>query len=90
MNLADNILSNLPRGELPGSSITAHKLRRAIMFQIDAGSSPNPYCDGLTRRSFVQLGVAGMASTGLADVMRAKAMSAESRGKKDTSAILIW
>ena len=32
------------------------------MLKIDAGSSPNPYCDGLTRRSFVQLGVAGMAS----------------------------
>ena len=60
------------------------------MLKIDAGSTPNPYCDGLTRRSFVQLGVAGVASAGLADVMRAKAMSAESRGKKDTSAILIW
>ena len=32
------------------------------MLKIDAGSSPSPYCDGLTRRSFVQLGVAGMAS----------------------------
>ena len=60
------------------------------MLKIDAGSAPNPYCDGLTRRSFVQLGVAGMASAGLGDVMRAKAISAESRGKKDTSAILIW
>ena len=60
------------------------------MLKIDAGSAPNPYCDGLTRRSFVQLGVAGMASAGLADVLRAKAHSAESRGKKETSAILIW
>lgn len=57
------------------------------MLKIDAGSAPNPYCDGLTRRSFVQLGVAGMASVGMGEVMRAKAASTS---KKDTSAILIW
>ena len=31
------------------------------------------YCDGLSRRSFLQLGVAGVASVSLADVLRAKA-----------------
>ncbi len=59
------------------------------MLRIDAGLSSR-YCDGMNRRSFVQLGVAGMASVGLADVLRAKAKSAESRSKKDVSAILIW
>ena len=59
------------------------------MLKIDAGLSAK-YCDGMSRRSFVQLGVAGMSSVGLADVLRAKAASAESSGKKNTSAILIW
>jgi hypothetical protein len=60
------------------------------MFRIDAGVS-GPYCDGLSRRSFVQLGVAGMASAGLAQVLQAKEASA-ARGltKKDTSVILLW
>src|SRR5580698_8801049 len=49
------------------------------------------YCDGLSRRSFLQLGVAGVASLSLADVLRAKAQSAE-RGAaaKDTAVILLW
>jgi hypothetical protein len=45
----------------------------------------------MTRRSFVQLGVAGMASVALSDVLRAKAASAASGQEwKDTSVILIW
>src|SRR5258708_9274138 len=64
--------------------------RRNPMFRIEAGST-RKYCDGLSRRQFVQLGVAGMASVGLADVMRAKANSAPSGTvSKDTSVILIW
>ena len=56
------------------------------MMRIDCGKSGR-YCDGLSRRSFVQLGVAGMTSAGLADVLRA----ARSGGsERDTSAILIW
>jgi hypothetical protein len=53
------------------------------------------YCDGLSRRSFLQLGVAGVASVSLADVLRAKTQSAE-RGTvtkgvaKDTAVILLW
>src|SRR5207244_8105528 len=64
--------------------------RRPTMFRVDAGLS-NKYCDGLSRRSFVQLGVAGMASVGLGDILRAKAASAnEGHSQKETSAILIW
>jgi hypothetical protein len=58
------------------------------MFRLDLGSSTR-YCDGLSRRSFLQLGVAGMASVGLPQLLRARAESASST-KKNTSAILIW
>jgi Protein of unknown function (DUF1501) len=63
-----------------------------MTLRIDAGGSTR-YCDGLTRRSFVQLGVAGMASLGLADLLRAKALSApvasRTAGSKKT-VILVW
>ncbi len=59
------------------------------MFRIDSGTTGR-YCDGMSRRSFVQLGIAGMASVGLAGVLRAKEQSAAAGGKKDTSAILLW
>ncbi|HEX3726569.1 MAG TPA: DUF1501 domain-containing protein [Pirellulales bacterium] len=62
------------------------------MLRIQAGNSAR-YCDGMTRRSFVQLGVAGMASVGLPQILRAKEASAEAGGasiKKDTAVILLW
>jgi hypothetical protein len=60
------------------------------MLRIDAGSA-GKYCDGLSRRSFLQLGIAGMASVGLPQLLRAKADSGPRLGTtKDTSLILIW
>ncbi|HEX3150599.1 MAG TPA: DUF1501 domain-containing protein, partial [Gemmataceae bacterium] len=59
------------------------------MFQIDLGRSPN-YCDGMQRRSFLRLGVAGMASLGLPQVLRAKTESAATGSRKNTKVILIW
>lgn len=60
------------------------------MFRLDLGSTGR-YCDGLNRRSFLKLGVSGMASVGLADVLRAKALSSQSSGtSRNTSCILIW
>jgi uncharacterized protein (DUF1501 family) len=59
------------------------------MFRIDAGSTSR-YCDGLSRRSFLKVGVAGMASAALGDVLAAKAASAPAAGSKDTACILIW
>lgn len=60
------------------------------MFRIEAGRS-GKYCDGLSRRSFVQIGVAGMATAGLNQVLQAKEEAAAAgRGKKDTSVILLW
>ena len=57
------------------------------MFRLDLGSSGR-YCDGLNRRSFLQLGVAGMAAVGLPQLLRAKEASQDTR--KNTSVILIW
>ena len=60
------------------------------MFKIVSGRTPR-YCDGLSRRSFVQIGAAGMASVGLPGILRAKEDSAR-RGtpRKDTAVILVW
>lgn len=60
-----------------------------MQFRIHAGRS-GAYCDGVSRRSFVQLGVASMASAGLGTILRSKAASAASTGGKDTSVILLW
>jgi hypothetical protein len=58
------------------------------MFRLDLGSPASRYCDGASRRSFLQLGVAGMAAAALPDVLRAKAASGSAA--KNTSVILIW
>ena len=60
------------------------------MFRLDLGSARQT-CDGQDRRSFLQLGVAGMAAVGLPQLFRAKAHAADaSSSRKDTSVILIW
>jgi hypothetical protein len=60
------------------------------MFRLDLGSTPR-YCDGMNRRSFLQVGVAGLASLGLPQLLRAREASAEATGsRKDTAVILIW
>ncbi|MCE9532208.1 MAG: DUF1501 domain-containing protein, partial [Planctomycetes bacterium] len=49
------------------------------------------YCDNVSRRSFLQLGVAGMASVAMPSILRAKEASAKSLGQsKKTSVILLW
>ena len=59
------------------------------MFRLDLGSTSR-YCDGMNRRSFLQLGIAGMASVGLPQLLQAKAASAQTVTSKNTSVILIW
>jgi hypothetical protein len=57
------------------------------MFRLDLGPSGR-YCDGLSRRSFLQLGIAGMAGVALPQLLRAKEASAGTA--KNTSVILLW
>ncbi len=60
------------------------------MFRIQAGNT-GKYCDGLSRRNFVQIGLAGMGSLGLPQILKAKEEStALGTPRKDTSVILIW
>jgi len=47
------------------------------------------YCDGHSRRSFLQVGMAGMGTVGLPQLLRAKE-AAGAAGRKETSVILIW
>src|SRR5262245_31684169 len=56
------------------------------MFRLDLGRSGR-YCDGLSRRSFLQLGAAGLASLSLPQLARAREASGTT---KDTSVLLIW
>src|SRR5687767_8954008 len=60
------------------------------MFRVDGGGTRR-YCDGMSRRSFLRVGVAGMASVGLADVARAvQGGDPDAPPKRDTSVILLW
>lgn len=61
------------------------------MFRLNLGSdSSNRYCDGIRRRDFLQLGVAGMASLGLGDLAKARANTPRTGGSRNTSVILLW
>lgn len=58
---------------------------------VSKGPESSRYCDGLSRRSFVQAGLWGMGALGVADVLRAKDASRRSgSAAKDTSLILLW
>src|SRR5437588_4573414 len=60
------------------------------MFRLDLGQPSRRYCDGLSRRSFLKLGVSGMASVGLPQLLQARQQSAPTGGTRNTSVILIW
>jgi len=60
------------------------------MLRIEMGKTRR-YCDGFSRRSFVQLGAAGLATAGLPQILRANEDSvALGTSAKNTSVILIW
>jgi len=60
------------------------------MIRVNLGSTKR-YCDGMSRRSFLTLGVSGMASLGLPEILRAREQSARSGvPTRRTSVILIW
>jgi hypothetical protein len=49
------------------------------------------YCDGLSRRSFLQAGFLGVAGLSLADSLRLKATAANAgQSTRDTAVILVW
>ncbi len=56
------------------------------MLKVQMERSPR-YCDGLTRRSFVQIGMAGMGAMSLPSLLEAKSQTSQA---KDTSVILLW
>jgi hypothetical protein len=57
------------------------------MIRIDLGRAPR-YCDGISRRSFLQVGLTGLAALSLPNLLRARTASGSTA--KDTSVILIW
>jgi hypothetical protein len=60
------------------------------VLRVDLGSSGN-YCDGINRRSFLQVGAAGLVGLGIPQLVQARERSAQtSSSKKNTSVILIW
>jgi Protein of unknown function (DUF1501) len=60
------------------------------MFRLDLGRTRR-YCDGMNRRSFLQIGVGGLAALGLPQALRAREESAAKAGaSKNTSVILLW
>jgi len=58
------------------------------MFRIDAGRTQR-YCDGMSRRCFLQVGVAGMASAGLATIARA-AQNGDPNAPRNYSYSMNW
>src|SRR5262245_40310152 len=59
------------------------------MLRIPLGTTAR-YCDGLSRRSFLQLGIAGMGAVGLGTLAAMREASAAVGSRKDTSVILLW
>lgn len=58
------------------------------MFRVDLNETSASYCDGMNRRSFLQIGMAGMGAMSLPSILRAK--EANGASSHDTSVILIW
>ena len=56
------------------------------MFRLDLGRNAG-YCDGMSRRSFLQTGISGLAALGLPNLAQTREAAGATR---DTSVILIW
>ena len=56
-----------------------------------SGGQTGRYCDGVSRRNFLQVGLTGLGSMSLSGLLRAREATAATTGKKkETSVILIW
>lgn len=64
------------------------------MLRIDLGECTRRYCDGLSRRSFLQVGALGVAGLALPDFLRANSVARLSTAvtavPRDTAVIMIW
>ena len=61
------------------------------MLRIACSQRSSRYCDGISRRSFLQVGMAGVGGLTLPQLLQAKQASATvSAKKRDTAVILIW
>jgi hypothetical protein len=64
------------------------------MLRVSLPSAGQRYCDGVSRRSFVQLGATGLISLGLPQLLRAKEQASAGTGAgtsgRKTAVILIW
>jgi len=58
------------------------------MLRVQTGVT-GPYCDGVSRRSFLQVGACGLGALSLPALLQARAVAAPEQ-RKDTSVILIW
>ncbi|MBX3399997.1 MAG: DUF1501 domain-containing protein [Gemmataceae bacterium] len=59
------------------------------MFRLDLGRTSR-YCDGANRRSFLQIGLAGMAGVAIPRALAANDRASLANRTRDTSVILIW
>lgn len=60
------------------------------MLRVNVGQTGR-YCDGVSRRSFLQVGMAGMGALSLPEILKAKQSTSNATGtKKDTAVILLW
>lgn len=79
------------RGSVSGTLAIRQFVESAKMLQVELSRSSRRYCDGQSRRSFLKLGLTGLATASLGDVLRAKEDSLARYGStKDTSVILLW
>jgi uncharacterized protein (DUF1501 family) len=61
------------------------------MLHMDMGDQSRRYCDGLSRRNFLEIGALGLAGLALPQWLRVKATAAQAAHPvKDTAVILIW
>ena len=57
---------------------------------LERTSSTRPRCDGVSRRSFLQVGSLGLAGLSLADALRVRALASPAVSVPERSVILIW
>ncbi len=57
---------------------------------LERTSSSRPRCDGVSRRSFLQVGSLGLAGLSLADALRVRALASPAVSVPERSVILIW